>query len=434
MFIKIKQGLLDIGEIVHIRLFGYGMGSRTIQFLGNLSWSFIGGLGASVVMLGVNVLAGRYMGPTGYGQYGLILTISQMLMVLLIFGLDLSSVRSIAMEKNIFQKSKLISSAFYFIVASSLILLALFILFKNYITETFHIEAVILTMAIIYAIITSFKSLADSIARGLFLFRQQFYARIADVGVVVFLFCLFFLYYEQQNYIYYLFALLGGSVFFIAWLCRNFFHYLVRFDLSSLKTLLSYSSFLVFGTIFGTAFNSLDKFIIVQYLSVQELGIYMAYFMASTNLIAQATQIFINVLFPQIATLNNGGFLKRIEKLFIIFFIPGFVVISFVIGVIIALFGKGFDFKLEYVLSFSMLGMLQIIYTVYASIITAVSKTLYKKFLIIFNSVNLLHITCYGLLIYLNQISITAIVLLFIINMFIMIQLQRKMLRQYFKY
>ncbi|MDA1169087.1 MAG: oligosaccharide flippase family protein [bacterium] len=433
MFIKIKQGLLNIGDILHIRLFGHGMGNRTKQFLGNLSWSFFGGLGASVVMMGINILAGRYMGPIGYGQYGLILTISQILMVFLVFGLDLSSVRSIAMSKSISKKSKHISSVIFFTVFSSSLLIVLFIIVRNYIAQQFHTNAIILSIAVVYAIIASFKIIADSIARGLFLFKEQFFARIVEVGTVVFLFSLFFFYFEERSYPYYLVALLGGSLFFIVWLASKFSGYVTRFDFESLKEQLSYSSFLVVGTVLGTAFNSLDKFIIVQYLSVQELGIYMAYFMASTNLIAQATQIFINVLFPQIASMNNGDFLKRIEKLFMLLFVPGFIIVSFVIGVIIALFGKNFDFRLEYVFSFGLLGMLQIIYTVYASIMTAVSKTLYKKFLLVFNIVNFSHIIFYGILIYINQVSIMAIVLLFILNIFVVIQLQRRMLKKYFE-
>ncbi len=432
MFIKTKKVFLKLAESSHIFIFGHGMGNKTRIFLDHLSWSFVGGLLASMTMLGVNVVAGRLMGPVEYGKYGLVLVISQMLMIPIIFGLDITSVRSISMAKNASEKAKNISGVFYFVIFSSLIVAGVYLLFHRYVAEKFDIQDSILLLGIVYAVITSLKSIADSFARGLFLFREQFLARILEVGTTVAFFCFFFLYYGKQDYTYYILALLGGSTLFCLWLGKGYRPYLVRFDGQYLKKQLSFSSWLLLGTIFGTAFNSLDKLIIVKYLSIYDLGVYMAYFIASTNLIAQATQVFINVLFPQISSLREGNVVERIEKLLAILFIPGCISIGFMVWIIIFLFGKNFDLKGIYVVSFGVLGMLQIVYTIYASIIMAVSKKLYKKFFLVGNLVNLVHIGAYGLLIFFRQISIMAIVILLILNLSLTIYLQRKMLKKYF--
>ena len=72
----------------------------------------------------------------------------------------------------------------------------------------------------------------------------------------------------------------------------------------------------------------MDKFIITKELNIYQLGIYGAYFMASTNLIAQATQMFINIFFPVASKFENRSFLKKLDKIFFIAFIPLFLIIS----------------------------------------------------------------------------------------------------------
>ncbi|MDP3956963.1 MAG: oligosaccharide flippase family protein, partial [bacterium] len=313
--VMLKQKFFRIAEIVHLRIFGHEMGEEMRIFLGHLSWSFMGGSITSAIMMAINIGAGRLMGPAGYGNYGLVLAISQIFMIPIIFGLDVSGIRSISKAQNDTQKAKNVSSVFYFIILSSLVFILVFFFSHNFISEKFNLNGAILLMAALYAVIFSLKTISDSLARSLFLFKEQFFARIFEVGTIIVLFSLFFFYYEKQNYIFYILALLGGSLIFSLFLFRRYLRYLTYFDFQSLKGQLSYSSIILIGAAFSAIYNTLEKFVIVKYLSIYDLGIYMAYYTASFNMLAQITQIFVNAFFPSIAKLSGKQTILKIEKL-----------------------------------------------------------------------------------------------------------------------
>ena len=164
---------------------------------------------------------------------------------------------------------------------------------------------------------------------------------------------------------------------------------------------------------------------ITKELNIYQLGIYGAYFMASTNLIAQATQMFINIFFPVASKFENRSFLKKLDKIFFIAFIPLFLIISGMIFIIMKLFGEKYGVNLNYVLSFGILATLQIILTINASTITAISKKLFKKYIAYSTAINAVHIVAYGVIIYLKIVSIQLIVILLIANVLVTIFIQK---------
>jgi O-antigen/teichoic acid export membrane protein len=419
---------MRITEIIHFRIFGHEISDAMRDFLKNLSWSFLGGGIAAAVMMAVNILAGRLMGPIGYGEYGLVLAISQIFIIPIILGLDVSGVRSISMATEDNQKAKNISSVFYFVIFSSVVFVLIFLASHTFISEKFNINGTILLVAVLYSIISSFRSITDSFARSLFLFKAQFLARIVEVGTVVALFSLFFFYYQKQNYIFYIFSLLGGSLVFFIFLFRRFLQYLTRFDFQSLKKQLSYSSILLLGTAFGAVYISLEKIIIVKYLSLYDLGIYMAYYVASSTMITQVILMFANVFFPSVAKISAKLTIVKLEKLFRIFFIPTFLIISGIIFIIVYLFGKDYEMNYGYVFGFGLLATLQIILSINYYIFAASSKKLYKKYVFCVTLINFFQIVVYGVLIYFKIVSIGFIIILTVINSITNVTFQKRLI------
>jgi O-antigen/teichoic acid export membrane protein len=424
----IKQKLISITEKIHFRIFRQAMSEEMRNFLGHLSWSFLGGGIAAAVMMIINIGAGRLMGPIEYGKYGLVLAIGQIFMIPILFGLDISGVRLISKEKDEEQKIKNISSIFYCILFSSLVFILIFLIFHNFVSEKFNVNSTILSIAALYAIITSLRAIADIFARGFFLFKKQFFARIFELGTTTVLFSLFFFYYVKRNYIFYMLALLGGSLVFFFLLLKRYLVRMTRFDYQSLKKQISYSSIFMLDTTLATVFNSLNTLLIAKYLGVLELGIYMAYITASTGMVMQVTQMFINVFFPSVAKVFSKSIIIKLERLVRIFFIPGFIVISGIIFIIIKLFGKSYGISLAYICGFGLLANFKIISLVYYSIFTSSPRELYKKYLVYFNVINFFQLAAYGVLIYFNHISIGLIVILSIMNSIISLALQRRLI------
>lgn len=426
--IKLQKKLFRLAEIVHLRFFGHTMSDEMRRFLGHLSWSFSGGIIASVAMLFVNVLGGRYMGSEQYGLYGLVLAVSQIVMLPVVFGMDIAGLHFLSRSQSREDQSDNLTTTLTFVGVSGIVMVSLtfviFYLFRQY----FHFDFTFLVVAIVYSIVSIFRLIADVFFRGLHLFREQFFSRIAEVLLTIFSFVAIFFFLHEASYRSYIFILFIGYIGFIAYGIEVFRPYFSKFRLSILKQQLSYAWVVVLGSSLGVAFNFIDKIIIVRYLSIQELGIYMAYLTASTNLIAQATQMFVNVYFPAISRISDSVFVKKLDRVFLLGVVPVFLLLCLVIYSIMLLFGSEYKQSWVYIVSFGLLATLQIVLTIYSSTIMALSKDLYKKYIVIFNGINIVHLAGYFILIFFEKVSILALVYMFVANIGIAIFFQRRLI------
>lgn len=426
--VLVTQKIYRLVGIVHLRLFGHEIGGEMREFLGNLSWSFAGGTFASMAMLFVNVFGGRMMGPEQYGLYGLVLAISQIIMLPALFGMDTVGLRFLSRAQTREEKAVHLTTIAVFVFFSSVVTFLLFFVVYFAFGHEFHLNLLLLLVAFAYTALAIFKSVVDVFFRGLAFFRDQFLSRMIEVALTVILFIIVVIVLKKDSYTYYTSVLLVGYIGFILYGLARFKGYFSKFRFQVLKNHLSYAWIVVLGSLLGTAFNVMDKFVIAKYLSVQELGIYMAYFTASTNLIAQATQIFINVYFPTVSRTSDGGFIRKLDRTFLIGSVPIFLFLCLIIYFIMLFFGERYGQDIVYIASFGFLASLQIVLTIYSSTIMALSKELYKKYVIVFNVINVFHLVGYFVLISLGKVSIIALVWMFVINVAVAILFQRRLI------
>ena len=432
MISTVKKGIVAVAEILHLKLFQHEMSDQMRKFLRHLSWSILGGISASAVMMAVNIIAGRLMGPDEYGKYSLLLTLAQMIIIPMLFGLDVSTVIAISKSEGIQEKKSNISSSLYFVIVSGLILSILFIISSPYLSRWSSMGMTFYNTVFIFAIVTGLKNILDSFIRGLHLFKYQFYGKIGEVVFVSLSFFLFFGLEKKHDYFNYILSLGVGIFFLIVYYLKRILPYLSSFDVESLKKQLSLAKILVIGTVLGIGFNSIDKLIVAKYLSLVDLGIYSAYYMVSINLVAQLIQMFINVFLPSISGIDNDNFVKKIDKVYSLGFLPVFISLVGIIFVAIKLFGDKYGLNFGLVISFSLLSTLQIYLTINSTIITAISKETYKRYLLYLNSVNFIHIIVYILMIVFHAVSVQLILILYIINVIILIIIQKRLIRTSF--
>lgn len=432
---KGREKIIYLIESIHLKLFQHEISEEMLSFLKNLSWSFWGGLLASAVMMGVNILGGRLLGPEEYGKYNLVLTFAQIIMIPMLFGIDIAGVRAVAMSKSIQGKAKNISNAFYFIIFTSILISLVVFLSREVITARFNLEGPALLIALFLAIILGFKTILDGFIRALSLFKYQFTTRIVEVSTITILFIVFFFVLKQQtSYFYYIISIAGGAIVLILLYCKKVFPYFTKFDFKILKKQISYGKILLVGTILGTVFNSLDKLVIAKYLSLSELGLYGAYYTASTNLVAQLSQMFVNVFFPTLSKVKNKhAIVHKVNHIFKIGIVPGSLILALAIYIIMQLFGSHYEISLFYIVGFAILGTLQVVLTINTTMITALSKRLFKKYIFYLNILNVVYVGVYGGIIYLDFISLLSIVVLLITNVGISILIQQKLIHFFLK-
>lgn len=429
--IVIKQKILHISKILHFRIFGHEMGSEMQSFLGNLSWSFFGGIVASALMMGVNIGIGRYFGPEEYGKYNVVLILSQFLLIFIYLGTDVSSVKFLSEQRDELSRKSFFSSSFYFVLGMIFLSWIIYYLFHLKVESYFGINTQYLIFGILLGSVLAIKGMVDGYLRAFFLFRYQAILRIIEAVIIVFSLFLILWVMEIGGYQYYIYALLVGAVVFSLFslfqLRKNF----TIFHSASLKLMLSYGSVVFAGALLSIAFNSLDKIIVAKYLGVAELGIYSAYFVTMTSLVAQMTQVFNNVFFPSISQTDNVAYVEKINTLIRWFFIPGGVFLSLVLFSIVLIFGDAYRPNIFLAIGFGFLAVFQIILTVNGSIITALSKDLLRRYYFWLYSISFLHVLFYGVLVYFKLITIPFLLFLFFINFGTVIFIQKRIINTF---
>ncbi len=398
------------------KMFGHGITSNIREFIGQLSWSFFGGIFSSVILLLTNVLAGRWLGAVEYGKYSAVFALAQILIVFSLIGMDLSIVRKLANGSTI-TKSTDISASLGAVIIWILGCGGMFFLTKGYIETFFHVDVVFLSSAFTLGFLLSFRQLADSIIRGLHLFRIQAISRIIES---VFIFCSFFFlvfYLQRTGFSTYLYALeLGGAFLILIYL---FFirQYLTPFVFSDVSSLFVYGKMVFVAGLFGIIFGSLDKIAIAKYLDFSQLGIYSAYYTASFLLISQLGSLIDNVFFPTIARLkdNLDSIINKVDYLSLILFFPLLIGMSGIISIVLSLFGNQYPLKWQYVIGFSLLATLKMILIINTSLITVFSTTSLKLGVIYGNAINILFVVLFFLYITFFHLSISVMVILLII-------------------
>ncbi len=92
--------LVALGNFIYIKTFGVEMEPSVVGMFKNTTLTLMGGIIGSCVLLFVTTTAGRLLGPVEYGKITLLVTLSQIIILFLLFGLDTTSLREITLAQN----------------------------------------------------------------------------------------------------------------------------------------------------------------------------------------------------------------------------------------------------------------------------------------------------------------------------------------------
>jgi O-antigen/teichoic acid export membrane protein len=352
----IKQKFFRIAEITHLRIFGYEMGDEMRKFIGHLSWSFFGGIFSSIILLIVNISAGRILGPVEYGKYGLIVGIVGILIMPMTLGLDTASVYFIAKTKDRKEKREIISSSLYMVLTMVLIVIFPIIYFRQSLSSLFQIPSSMLVIAAFFSAVLSARILMEAFLRGLHNFKVQSIFRILETMIIL-MFFFTLVKFWGAHFQSYVVAVLSGYLVFILLSFLVFFRYLGESDKRISKSLLQYGTIALLGSLFGIFTMSVDKLFINKFIGNEQLGIYTAYSTVSFLLMGQLAALFVNVLFPQLSSLGSQiGLLKKVNRFAIGLFLPVWLLLSIIISLLIFIFGHRYPLDFWLVLEFGLLG------------------------------------------------------------------------------
>lgn len=375
----VKRKFMSLAEILHLRIFGHEMSDEMRKFLGHLSWSFLGIFFSSLMLFFVNILAGRILGPEGYGRYNLTLVIANIITIPILLGMDITSIKYISHARNQLDKKKYLTNSFWIVVFSSFTILVLGIISYSKIAVILKISPELLFIALIFSILLSFKNLLGSFIRSFYFFRFQSIARIIESVTVIFFFILFYYVLDKIGFQYYLASLITGSlilcVIYFAKIKKNIIHY----DKEKAGEIFNYSKATVSLVCILIIMNSMDRLFIVKFLGVRTLGIYSAYLTVTMIFVSQVVLMLNNVFFPMINSAEKKDVvIRKVDRLGFFLFIPGVIFISVCSFLILKLYGREFQLNQWYILLFSALAFLQIPSDFYRNIASSESGAYFK--------------------------------------------------------
>ncbi|MFZ2976087.1 MAG: oligosaccharide flippase family protein [Candidatus Moraniibacteriota bacterium] len=370
-----KKKIIAVVEIVHLWVFGHEISPTMKDFLRQLSWSFFGIFFNGIVLFIVNVLAGRILGPEGYGKYNLVLVVANILSIFVLLGLDMTSIKYISSSQKEEDKKQYLSNSFYIILSSSFLLIVFSIPFYFRIVHLLNFDQKIFLLAVVFAIVANLRTLLDSFIKSFNFFKFQSLFKIVEGIVILSTFILLFFILKFNDYEYYLISLMAGYfvlglIFFL-----KIRHKLVAWNKQKFLEIIQYSKITVILSIIGTIMASMDKLFIGKTLGIEQIGIYSAYLVSTAIFVGQIILIFNNVFFPIVNQVEDKGvIMKKVDKLLFLGLIPGTFVLFLFSYAIMNIFGKEYHLNVFYIMAFSAMAFLQLVSSLYKSIISCEEK------------------------------------------------------------
>ncbi len=376
-----KNKINNFINYIHRILFNSEAGERTFVFAKNISFSFLGGLVAFVILFGASVVAARVLGPAEYGKYAVVFSIAQMLSLFYVLELDVSALYFLT---NNSKEKKNIAASIVLMLLINIIIFTFFAISIYKLIMPRDISQVAFMGAIFIAFTFALKRMMDAFLRVENLFKKQAIFKVSEAIVVVGVLGISFFVLNQREYFSYVWAvILGGMTFTLLGgiVVKNIIT-IRGANTKCMNKVFRYNVFGLIGATVNAIVKNMDKLIIVALLGVSVGGVYAVYFTVSVIIGARITQLFINVFFPAVRAdgVNVKNVFKKINKLFAKTVIPLIIIASGGVGLIIILYGSQYPFVWPWVILAGGYITANFFASLYGWLLSSVSRKGYKAY------------------------------------------------------
>jgi O-antigen/teichoic acid export membrane protein len=358
----------DIISFFYEGIFHEPVGDEILNFVRSLSYVGLGTILSTLFSFSFNIIAGRVLGPDGYGGFTLVCSIAMFLYIPMIFGLPVAMIKYCAESSDHSQQRRIISTTFSIVICLTIISVIIYGIFQNQLAIIFSVDQEIIILSVLFAVLFVFYTLAISSLRGLHRMRE--YAIFQPIyGITLLSALLFFIYiqfYSSKAMIYATYFAYGviGSIIVLRFLKA---HLTFTIDRSWFSTLWKYSSLAVIGALSFTLYTNIDRIMINYYMDVESVGIYGVYYYASFTLLTLVSGIFTTVFFPTASKSNDKrSVYRKLNKIVPYMLMLGLPLALVGEYVILRLFGEGYPMKLTLMLAFAFAAILVTWYGIYA--------------------------------------------------------------------
>jgi len=334
------------------------LSESVIEFINNLSYVGFGTIVSIVFTFTFNILAGRLLGPSGYGEFSLVQSIATFLAVPMFFGINYSLVKYNSEKEDFERQQKIISTSYILIFIFTTVSIFFYYFFSNEISQVFSVSTSLYYLSVLFATIFVFYTLLTSTLASLhamkkFALFRLVYSIILLSAFFVFIYINFISSQSMILSVCITYGITGGII--LVYL-RKFIR--LKFDKAWGSTLIRYGNYALIGGISSAFYLGIDKILINKYMDTANIGIYWAYSYSFTMAMLTILSVFEIVFFPLASKISDKVIIfKKINKFIpflIIIGIPFMILSGFII---LKFYGSEYPFDLRLAILFGVVGI-----------------------------------------------------------------------------
>lgn len=279
--------------------------ARTL--LGNVSWSVFGGVLAAASLLACNIGAGRMVGPAEYGAAAFGIAMAQLVMLVVVSGMDVTSSRAIAQSRSFEERCAVVASSLASVGVIALAAVGIALLADNWIGSLVNVDATVIKASLLLAACYSVKAVADRQLAALDMLRFQAAAKLLEPVLIAALLVLLVWQrgHRQSEAVLWCFGI-GVAALVALYLVRLRHTLRARyFDRHALSGMSRYRRVAMVSAIAPLPLIYGDKLAVQRALPAADVGLYMAYATSSFLVVAQLLMLVNNVLMPAISQIGD---------------------------------------------------------------------------------------------------------------------------------
>ncbi len=367
--VKLKEKIVLLLEKIHLKIFGHEMSYTMRKFLINLSFVSVGMLLSSALIFLVHLVAARFLGVKIYGEFQVIYTIAQFILIPMLFGLNTAVIKYLSIAKTPNEKNKIKKVGTLLFSGVAMITIIVSFIFEGVWSRLFGVNLIIFREAIVLAFFAGLYFFTRAILQGMqkmkFLAGLEFFYAVS----LIFVFGMFIFLGNRNVQSIYIAFIVGYGLFALVVILRNkILTYLIwhrKVDWKISKKIIAYAKYAILGSISGILLSNVDKIVLTRVDSFVEVGLYSVYLTASTVFFGQLVAIFITVFFAQASSLDNKQpILRKINKILPSIFFIIVLLSNIVIYIVFMIVGKKYHINFWYSLLFSINAGLLVVYQI----------------------------------------------------------------------
>ncbi|EMR72999.1 membrane protein involved in the export of O-antigen and teichoic acid [Thermoplasmatales archaeon SCGC AB-539-N05] len=364
---------INFASFLYERIFHEKMGNNIRNFLKNIFYVGFGTIIATIFSFTFNILAGRLLGPSGYGEFTLVQSIATFLCIPMLLGFGNAMVKYNSEKEDLRRQRSIISTTYALVFIFMTCSIVFYYFFSTEISRVFSVSLEVFYLSVVFAVFFVFYTFTTNTLRGLHDMKKFAIFRPVFSIILLSVFLGFFVYnfITIKSMVFSMCIAYGVTGGIILASIRKYFRF--TFSKTWASRLTRYSVWALIGGASAVFYSNIDKILINIYLTKADIGIYWAYNYSLIMFLMSLLWIFETVFFPFASKqTNKNNIYKKINKL-----VPYVIILGLplTIGpgfIIFRLYGGEYLFDLKIAFLFGIVGICLCVNRLYGLLMSSI--------------------------------------------------------------